>query len=88
MCGVLGFVDKRHRLSDAEHDRLWRCMLETMAHRGGEGDGVYRSARITLAHTRLRILDINPASDQRIERGDELILIGLDKALERLFDVQ
>jgi len=64
MCGVLGFVDKRHRLSDAEHDRLWRCMLETMAHRGGEGDGVYRSARITLAHTRLRILDINPASDQ------------------------
>jgi glutamine phosphoribosylpyrophosphate amidotransferase len=64
MCGVLGFVDKRHRLSDAEHDRLWRRMISAIAHRGGEGDGVYRSAAVTLAHTRLRILDINPASDQ------------------------
>jgi asparagine synthase (glutamine-hydrolysing) len=64
MCGVLGFVDKRHRLSDAEHDRLWRRMIGTIVHRGGDGDGVYRSAPITLAHTRLRILDINPASDQ------------------------
>ena len=64
MCGILGFVDKRHRLSEVEHDRLWRRMIGTIAHRGGEGNGVYRSAQITLAHTRLRILDINPASDQ------------------------
>ena len=64
MCGILGFVDKRHILSDGEHDRLWRRMIDAIAHRGGEGDGVYRSASVTLAHTRLRILDINPASDQ------------------------
>lgn len=64
MCGVLGFVDKRSRLSEAEHERLWRSMISAIAHRGGESSGAYRSATLTLAHTRLRILDINPASDQ------------------------
>jgi len=64
MCGVLGFVDKRNRLSDAEHERLWRRMISEIVHRGGEGSGAYRSANVTLAHTRLRILDLNPGSDQ------------------------
>lgn len=64
MCGVLGFVDKRRRLGDAEHDQLCRRMMATIAHRGGEGSGVYRAANITLAHTRLRILDLDPRSDQ------------------------
>src|SRR5262249_18629193 len=64
MCGVMGFVDKKGRLSDAEHERLWRRMIATIAHRGGEGDGVYRAPKVTLAHPRLRILDLNPRSDQ------------------------
>ena len=64
MCGVLGFVDKKRRLGDAEHDKLCRRMMATIAHRGGEGSGVYRTANITLAHTRLRILDLDPRSDQ------------------------
>jgi len=64
MCGVLGFVDKRHRLGDVEHNKLCQRMMATIAHRGGEGSGVYRTANITLAHTRLRILDLDPRSDQ------------------------
>jgi asparagine synthase (glutamine-hydrolysing) len=64
MCGVLGFVDKRRRLGDAEHDRLCRRMMATIAHRGGEGSGVHRVSNITLAHTRLRILDLDARSDQ------------------------
>ena len=64
MCGVLGFIDKRRRLGDAEHDRLCHRMMATIAHRGGEGSGIYRVANITLAHTRLRIMDLDSRSDQ------------------------
>lgn len=64
MCGVLGFIDKRRRLGDAERERLCRRMMATIAHRGGEGIGVHRASNITLAHTRLRILDLHPRSDQ------------------------
>ena len=64
MCGILGFVDKRCRLSDREHEQLWRQMVSLVSHRGGEGEGVYRSSQVTLAHTRLRILDLDARSDQ------------------------
>src|SRR5262245_10005020 len=64
MCGVLGFVDKRGRLGDREHEQLWRRMISLVNHRGGEGEGVYRSSGVTLAHTRLRILDLDARSDQ------------------------
>ena len=64
MCGILGFVDKRHRLSPVEREQLWRTMIAALAHRGGEGDGVHQSSNVTLAHTRLRILDLHPRSDQ------------------------
>jgi asparagine synthase (glutamine-hydrolysing) len=64
MCGILGFVDKRRRLGEVEHDKLCQRMLATIAHRGGEGSGVHRASNITLAHTRLRILDLDPRSDQ------------------------
>jgi asparagine synthase (glutamine-hydrolysing) len=64
MCGVLGFVDKRRRLGVAEHDLLCRRMMAAIDHRGGEGTGVYQTSNITLAHTRLRILDLDPRSDQ------------------------
>jgi len=64
MCGILGFVDKRGRLGDREHGQLWRRMISLVNHRGGEGEGVYRSSQVTLAHTRLRILDLDARSDQ------------------------
>jgi len=64
MCVVLGFVDKRRRLGDREHGKLCQRMLATIAHRGGEGIGVHRFSNVTLAHTRLRILDLDPRSDQ------------------------
>lgn len=64
MCGILGFVDKGRRLNDREHESLWRRMIALVDHRGGEGEGVYRSSEVTLAHTRLRILDLDARSDQ------------------------
>jgi asparagine synthase (glutamine-hydrolysing) len=64
MCGLLGFIDKKRRLSDWECETLWRQMISTIEHRGGDANGAYRLLNVTLAHTRLRILDINTRSDQ------------------------
>lgn len=63
MCGIAGWslVLGRHR-PDEELSRLGRCL----AHRGPDGEGEWRdpSAGIGLAHRRLAILDLTPASAQ------------------------
>jgi trk/ktr system potassium uptake protein len=54
----------------------------------GELDVLPRLRLAVVAVRRGDQVTVHPASDHRIEPGDELILIGLDDSLERLFDVE
>jgi trk system potassium uptake protein TrkA len=54
----------------------------------GELDVLSRLGLTSVALRRGEHVTVNPGPEQRIERGDELILIGLDESLERLFDVE
>ena len=53
-----------------------------------ELDVLPRLQLTAIALARGEQVTVNPGPEQRIEPGDELILIGLDESLERLFDVE
>jgi trk system potassium uptake protein TrkA len=54
----------------------------------GELDALPRLRLSAVALTRGEEVFVNPGPDQQIAAGDELILVGLDESLERLFDVE
>ena len=65
MCGITGFT---HKSWSPEPDRINRAAA-TIAHRGPDQQGVYRSSVASLAATRLKILDLT-AGDQPIKSDD------------------
>lgn len=66
MCGIAGIVALNANAAGPSRDALLR-MVGSLAHRGPDGQGVYRDQRAGLAHARLSIIDIaggqQPLSD-------------------------
>lgn len=58
MCGICGIVGK----CTSENDM--RGMLDAIAHRGPDDEGVYKEDNIFLGHRRLSILDLSPLGHQ------------------------
>ena len=53
MCGIAGIVGKM-----AADGGDIAAMLRALAHRGPDGEGIYRDAGATLGHRRLSIIDL------------------------------
>ena len=66
MCGLAGIV----RESGAAPAAVSRS-LEALAHRGPDAHQVWQQGPCTLLHTRLRIIDLTPRSDQPMVRSRE-----------------
>jgi asparagine synthase (glutamine-hydrolysing) len=64
VCGIVGFVDPEHRLSEAEI--LVERMAGSLRHRGPDDGGFYvdKSSGVTLGHRRLAIVDQSDAGGQ------------------------
>jgi len=62
MCGIFGFVGKLHPEQAA-------LCLDTLAHRGPDGSGMWRHGNITLGHRRLSILDLSEGGRQPMAYG-------------------
>jgi asparagine synthase (glutamine-hydrolysing) len=58
MCGIAG--------TTAADQATLRCMLDRIRHRGPDGEGIWieERRRIGMAHTRLSVIDLSPASSQ------------------------
>src|SRR5207244_10246309 len=71
MCGIFGAVGRV--LPDRSHKRVLR-MLE---HRGPDGDGVFidAAARVTLAHTRLAVIDLATGAQPIQSEDGNIILV-------------
>ncbi len=54
MCGILGYSTQRKGFKFSNED-----FIQTLKHRGPDGDGIYDCNEITLLHTRLSIVDID-----------------------------
>ena len=73
MCGILGQINK----SDFVNADLFCQMLQTILHRGPDGNGVYYNENNCLAfgHTRLAFLDLSEAGKQPFISNNEQIIV-------------
>lgn len=71
MCGIAGIVNFNTEQMD---DRIVKKMIDVMAHRGPDGEGVYGSRHVVLGHRRLSIIDVE-GSTQPLCNEDESIWI-------------
>ena len=71
MCGIAGKLN----LNGAAVDRaLLSAMLESIRHRGPDGDGLYLKRNIALGHRRLAIIDLN-TGQQPLANEDDTVWI-------------
>ncbi|MBI4138643.1 asparagine synthase (glutamine-hydrolyzing) [Candidatus Uhrbacteria bacterium] len=73
MCGIAGMVTKSGALPD---EALLRRMSSAVAHRGPDGEGVWTSSGVGLAHRRLAIIDLSDRGAQPMHdaRGEITIV--------------
>ncbi|HKU17123.1 MAG TPA: asparagine synthase (glutamine-hydrolyzing) [Steroidobacteraceae bacterium] len=69
MCGIAGIVN-----TDPARDGAMRRMLDALAHRGPDGEGIYHDAHATLGHRRLSIIDL-AGGQQPLRNADRSILL-------------
>ena len=72
MCGIAG-IATRH--GSAPDKGLLRRMSDAVAHRGPDGEGVWMSAGVGLAHRRLSIIDLSTAASQPMHDAAERLTI-------------
>lgn len=72
MCGIAGILNlyRERKIEDASLTR----MIDMVRHRGPDGFGFYRDARIGLAHARLSIIDL-PGGAQPIHNENKTLRI-------------
>jgi len=68
MCGILGVVGKIE-------EQVFKKQLDTLAHRGPDGWGVWSDEKITLGHRRLSIIDLSDRGKQPMEVLDRYVII-------------
>jgi asparagine synthase (glutamine-hydrolysing) len=77
MCGIVGFSRDPARPIDGDA-AIVRWMLQPIAHRGPDGDGIHVAGPIALGHLRLSIIDLAGGRQPRVDpaTGDALIFNG------------
>ena len=68
MCGIAGIIGRGATAEVAQ------AMSARLAHRGPDGDGIWESAGVALAHRRLAILDVSIAGAQPMQFGSHVLV--------------
>ena len=72
MCGIAGLMGEGAR---DQRKQAVVAMLDTLAHRGPDGSGVWADAGIVLAHRRLSVLDLSEVAKQpMLSLSERLVL--------------
>ncbi|MFA6429334.1 MAG: asparagine synthase (glutamine-hydrolyzing) [Patescibacteria group bacterium] len=72
MCGIAGEVRFDGRLVSEDQLKLFSLAL---AHRGPDGEGMWRSGSVGLMHRRLALVDLSPTGAQPMKSADEKFVI-------------
>ncbi len=67
MCGIVGIL---HTLGEPASEDALRAMTTALAHRGPDGEGIYKDGNLGLGHRRLAILDTSSAGHQPMHGGE------------------
>jgi asparagine synthase (glutamine-hydrolysing) len=68
VCGICGFLDRE--LAGDEHVAAVQRMMDALAHRGPDAEGVLRDGPAVLGHRRLSIIDLAPEANQPMQNED------------------
>ncbi|MEG3436213.1 asparagine synthase (glutamine-hydrolyzing) [Pannus brasiliensis CCIBt3594] len=72
MCGIAGIVNGNH---DPVSAVILRSMIDSIAHRGPDGEGIYIDGAVGLGHRRLAIVDLSSAGHQPMLSQDERYIL-------------
>jgi asparagine synthase (glutamine-hydrolysing) len=72
MCGIAGLISANERPVD--RDRLL-CMVDKIAHRGPDGEGILVDGSVGLGHRRLAIVDLSDTGKQPMVSSDGRLVI-------------
>ena len=70
MCGIAGILN-----ADPQREPALRRMLDALAHRGPDGEGVYNDQFVALGHRRLSIIDLAGGQQPLYNADRSLVLI-------------
>src|SRR5215470_2229575 len=70
MCGILGQITFIDSPPMANGPAILAPLIDRMARRGPDDSGIWSDGSVTLAHRRLAILDLSPASHQPMLSDD------------------
>lgn len=71
MCGIAGFCDTLERIRAADESApVLAAMMNTLRHRGPDGDGTYLDEHCALGHLRLKIIDLSDLARQPMQTSD------------------
>ena len=73
MCGLAGQVNINNLIRTEELDKKYYQAYLHLQPRGPDAKGNWLDKNCYLIHTRLKILDLSPSSDQPMVRGDTVI---------------
>lgn len=57
MCGIVGFVNLKRNIKTANDKEILEDMMQTIARRGPDEDGLYQDEHVAMGHKRLIVID-------------------------------
>ena len=75
MCGIIGFIDKKGKLTSKEKDVIARKMLTSIEYRGRDGSDIYNNGKVIIGHNRLAIIDVSNKASQPFISADQNLII-------------
>lgn len=78
MCGIVGFIDKKNKLSFSEREKLLQKMIQVIEHRGREKRGFFIDGKVALGHTRLSIIDLSDRGAQPFVNKEKNLILSFN----------
>lgn len=81
MCGIFGYVGKIEK-------SLGQTCLDTLSHRGPDGEGTFHTSEVFLGHRRLSILDLSPSGKQPMSYANERYWITFNGEIYNFIEIR
>lgn len=75
MCGIIGFIDKKDKLTSEERSVIANKMLASIEYRGRDSSNLYSDGEIIMGHNRLAIIDVSDKASQPFISHDRNLII-------------
>lgn len=75
MCGIIGFIDKKGKLTSEERVFIAKKMLTSIEYRGRDGNNIHINEKIIMGHNRLAIIDVSDKASQPFFSSDRNLVI-------------